>query len=65
MRPNARHQARRTAGATEERTLFAVACMPLFGLYVADMAIHRSWLCAPPHCSIRTPPARYLRASTT
>jgi hypothetical protein len=28
---NARHQARQTAGATEERTLFAVACMPLFG----------------------------------
>ena len=28
---NARHQARRTAGARHERTLFAVACMPLFG----------------------------------
>ena len=29
--PNARHQARETAGARDERTLFAVACMPWFG----------------------------------
>src|SRR5262249_43595364 len=29
--PNARFQARRTAGARDERTLFAVACKPLFG----------------------------------
>lgn len=29
--PNARFQARRTAGARDERTLFAVACMRLFG----------------------------------
>jgi hypothetical protein len=28
---NARLQARREAGATEERTLYAVACMPWFG----------------------------------
>jgi len=28
---NARHQARREAGATEERRLYAVACKPLFG----------------------------------
>jgi hypothetical protein len=31
LAPNAKHQARQTAGATQERTLFAVACMPLFG----------------------------------
>jgi hypothetical protein len=31
VEPNARGQARRTAGATQERTLFAVACTPLFG----------------------------------
>jgi hypothetical protein len=29
--PNARHQARQTAGARHERTLFAVAWMPLLG----------------------------------
>jgi hypothetical protein len=29
MQPNAGHQARRTAGARHERTLFAVAWMPL------------------------------------
>ena len=29
--PNARFQARRRAGARDERTLFAVACKPLFG----------------------------------
>ena len=29
--PNARHQARQTGGARDERSLFAVACMPLFG----------------------------------
>jgi hypothetical protein len=34
--PNARYQARQTAGARDERTLFAVACMPLFGLVLAD-----------------------------
>jgi hypothetical protein len=28
---NARHQARQTAEARHERTLFAVACMPLLG----------------------------------
>jgi hypothetical protein len=28
---NAGHQARREAGARDERTLYAVACMPLFG----------------------------------
>jgi hypothetical protein len=31
MTPNARFQARRRAGARYERTLFAVACKPLFG----------------------------------
>ena len=30
-RPNAGYQARRTAGARYERTLFAVAWMPVFG----------------------------------
>ena len=29
--PNAKFQARRRAGARDERTLFAVACKPLFG----------------------------------
>jgi hypothetical protein len=29
--PNAGHQARREAGATQERTLYAVACMPMLG----------------------------------
>jgi hypothetical protein len=28
MEPNARRQARQTAGARHERTLFAVACTP-------------------------------------
>jgi hypothetical protein len=32
LMPNAGHQARRRAGARHERTLFAVACMPWFGL---------------------------------
>jgi hypothetical protein len=32
---NARFQARRRAGARHERTLFAVACKPLFGLALA------------------------------
>jgi hypothetical protein len=31
QQPNARGQARRTAGARHERTLFAVACTPLLG----------------------------------
>ena len=30
--PNARHQTRLKAGARDERTLEAVACMPWFGL---------------------------------
>jgi hypothetical protein len=29
--PNARCQVRRTVGARDERTLFAVTCKPLFG----------------------------------
>jgi hypothetical protein len=36
MMPNARDQARQTTGARDERTLSAVACMPLFGLVLAD-----------------------------
>jgi hypothetical protein len=31
LAPNATRQARRTVGATKERTLFAVACTRLFG----------------------------------
>jgi hypothetical protein len=31
QKPNAAAQARQTAGATQERTLFAVACSRLFG----------------------------------
>jgi len=31
LMPNARHQARRAAGARDERTLFAVAWMPWLG----------------------------------
>jgi len=33
--PNAGHQARQTAEARYERTLFAVACMPLLGMEYA------------------------------
>jgi hypothetical protein len=35
-KPNAGPQARLKAGATEERTLDAVACMPLFGAVSAS-----------------------------
>ena len=38
-RSNARHQARQTAGARDERTLFAVACIPLFGSVLARMLL--------------------------
>ena len=35
LMPNAGHQARGTAGARDERRLFPVACMPLFGPVLA------------------------------
>jgi hypothetical protein len=41
--PNARHQAWRTVGARDERTLFAVACMPLFGLLGAKVLGFCRW----------------------
>ena len=40
-RHNVRHQARQTAGATQERTLFAVACMPLLGELGTDCRLYR------------------------
>ncbi len=47
VEPNARHQARRAAGARHERTLAAVACMPWFGTGWARgltrMASHACW----------------------
>src|SRR5262245_56165097 len=41
QRPNARHQARREAGA--QRTLYAVACMPLI-MYEAPLSIPEGML---------------------
>jgi hypothetical protein len=38
--PNAGHQARRTAGARHERTLFAVAWMPLIMIEASSSAYH-------------------------
>ncbi len=35
LRPNVGHQARRAAGA--QRTLYAVACMPLFGVDLGQL----------------------------
>src|SRR5262245_54078121 len=38
--PNVGHQARRTAGATQERTLFAVACSRLILIEAPSSAYH-------------------------
>ena len=37
--PNARGQLLPEAGATQERTLFAVACTPLFGMALATIVV--------------------------
>ena len=57
--PNARHQARQTAGARHERTLFAVACMPWFGQAVA---MRRDQTSLPPRSVRPTFPAVYRPA---
>jgi len=56
MAPNARFQARERAGARHERTLFPVACKPLFGgvrrcsgrLSLVFLSGYRLWARAPP-----------------
>jgi hypothetical protein len=52
VEPNAAAQARQTAGARDERTLFAVACTPLLG-----RAWHRAAPGDPARFPCPTPPA--------
>ena len=50
LKPNATHQARRTAGARHERTLEAVACMRLILIEAPSPADHRGMLRAGKQC---------------